>query len=82
MALPPAKIPLKKRTKKAAARVAAVEFIANERAGQGNPRRIPRQRIEAAIRVATGQTQAEVNAGLIETYDDLAALGVLPARRP
>jgi len=73
------RIPLKTRTNKAAARVAAVQFIADERQG-GNPARIPRARIEAAIRVATGQTQAQVNASLIETYDDLTDLGVLTRR--
>ncbi len=75
------RIPLKTRTPKAAARVAAVQFINDERQG-GNPARIPRARIEAAIRVATGQNQAQVNASLIDTYDDLVALGALPARRP
>ena len=76
-----ATIPLKIKSNKAAARDAAVQFIADERIAQGNnPQRVPRARIEAEIRVATGQTQAEVNAALIETYDDLTDLGVLTTR--
>ena len=77
------RIALKKRSKKAAARVAAVTFIANERRGQGSKKKkIPRARIEAAIRNETRQTKAQVDAGLVETYDDLADLGILPARLP
>ena len=61
-------------------RSAATIFISDQRKN-GNDGRIPRQAIEAAIRQDAGLSRQEMNDSLVETYDALAKLGMVPPRQ-
>lgn len=69
------------REKKKNARDAAVKQIKKARKKQGRKKKkISRREIEAAIISDTGLSQTEVNDALAESYDDLAALGLVRPR--
>lgn len=74
-------VPPKAKTKSKRAVEAAVAFIKSRRQGPGNNQgRIPRVAIENAAAAATGLSSAEIDAALIEVYDDFVLLGLVPAR--
>jgi len=61
--------------------LAANAHIRSERAKPGGgPPVLPRQAAEQAIKNATGMSDAELDASLVEIYDQAVELGLLSAR--
>ncbi len=74
-------VPPQTKTRANAVVDAAVAFIKTQRGGPGNGQgRIPRVAIENAAAAATGLNQSEIDAALIEVYDQCVALGLVPPR--